>query len=275
MRFIAVTLILLFALLPQPGVASSAGSKPAAESAEIKARAVGVSETRERRLADDKGARGMFAGLKVTLRFDGPVARGVSKVGRLKLTEATDDTGADLRDKDQLRWCEQLQDVSRFGQSEKEKAAGVFDYDLRLGLPARSAKAVKNLKGEVQVLAGGREVVVSLPAVRKLAGRPVEDADLKAAGLTLKINASPAGKKNSVEAELTGDFDAIREVKVLSPDGSNKMAGSWWSESGGKRTVSYMLSEPLEDDAARLELRIVVGQKTLSVPVEIADLALP
>jgi hypothetical protein len=273
MRFIAVALIVLFALLPNPGSASSTGQNSPADAGGIKAKAVGVSETRERRL-DDKG-RGMFAGLKVTLRFDGPVARGVSKIGRLKVTEATDDAGTDLRDKDQLRWCEQLQDVSRFGQSEKEKAAGVFDYDLRLGLPARSAKAVKNLKGEVQVLAGGREVVVSLPAVRKLAGRPVEDADLKAAGITLKVNASPSGKKNSIEAELTGDFDAIREVKVLSPDGSNKMAGSWWSESGGKRTVSYMLSEPLEDDAARLELRIVVGQKTLSVPVEIADLALP
>src|SRR5215213_621686 len=211
MRFVAVALIVLFALLPNPGSASSPGQHPAPD-AGIKAMAVGVSETRERRVGDEK-ARGMFAGLKVTLRFDGPVARGVSKVGRLKLTEATDDAGTDLRDKEQLRWCEQLQDVSRFGQSDKEKAAGVFDYDLRLGLPARAAKAVKNVKGEVQVLAGGQEVTVSLPAVRKLAGKPVENADLKAAGLTLKVNASPAGKKNTVEAELTGDFDSIRDVK--------------------------------------------------------------
>ena len=273
MRFFAVTLIFLFALLPQPGAASSAGKNPPAP--EIKARPVGVSETRERRVADEKSSHGMFAGLKVTLRFDGPVARGVSKVGRLKLTHATDDAGTDLRDKDQLRWCEQLQDVSRFGQSDKEKAAGVFDYDLRLGLPARSAKAVKNLKGEVQVLAGGREVTVSLPAVRKLAGKVVEDADLKAAGITLKVMASPTGKRNTVEAELSGDFDAIRDVKIYGPDGTNKMAGSWWSEAGGKRTVSYMLSEPLEDDAARLELRVVVGQKTFNVPLEIADLPLP
>ena len=274
MRFVAVALIVLFALLPNPGSASSGSQNAPADAGGIRAKAVGVSETRERRLGNENG-RGMFAGLKVTLRFDGPVARGVSKIGRLKLTEATDDAGTDLRDKEQLRWCEQLQDVSRFGQTDKERAAGVFDYDLRLGLPARAAKAVRNVKGEVQVLAGGQEVTVSLPAVRKLAGKPVDNAELKAAGITLKVSASPAGKKNTIEAELTGDFDAVRDVKIYGPDGTNKLAGSWWSESGGKRSISYMLSEPLDDDDARLELRVVVGQKTFKVPVELADLPLP
>ena len=53
------------------------------------------------------------------------------------------------------------------------------------------------------------------------------------------------------------------------------MTGAWWSESNGKRTVSYMLTRPTEDEAARLELRVAVGQRKLTVPVELANLPLP
>ena len=51
MRFIALALLVLFALLPNPGSANpSGGQKAPAEEGGIKARAIGVSETRERRL---------------------------------------------------------------------------------------------------------------------------------------------------------------------------------------------------------------------------------
>ena len=53
----------------------------------------------------------------------GPAARGAVTVGRLKLPDATDDAGTDLRDREQLKWCEQLQDVNRlikqFGEMQK------------------------------------------------------------------------------------------------------------------------------------------------------------
>ena len=54
----------------------------------------------------------------------------------------------------------------------------------------------------------GRPFAGIVPAARKLAGRIVEDPDLKAAGIVLKVNGSPGGKKNSIEAELTARIPA-------------------------------------------------------------------
>lgn len=181
------------AAAPTPAVVAAA-SAPAKEP--ITARPVSVSETRERTVGDTPGQPSsalFFTGLRVKLRLEGPAAAGASKVGRLKITEAADDAGTDLRDKDQLKWGEQFQDVSRFGQSDKDKAAGGFEYEMKLGLPARKAGAIARLKGELQVLSGGEEKTVSVPAVRKLAGKAVEDPALKAAGITLKVLPSPAG----------------------------------------------------------------------------------
>jgi hypothetical protein len=241
----------------------------------IVVRPVMLSETRERALGDaaKRGGTGFFTGLRVKLLIDGPAVRDAAKVGRLKLVEATDDLGADLRDKEQLKWCEQLQDVNRFGTFDSDKGSG-FEYELRLGLPARNATAIARLKGELTVLAGGQEKVVTVAAARTLAGTAVNDPALSAAGISLRI-AQSQGKKDSLAVELTGDFDAIKEVKVLAADGINVMTGAWWSEAAGTRSVSYMLSRPVDDADARLELRLAVGQKKLAVPIELANLPLP
>ena len=274
----------LLALAPAAGPAGAgAGTEAAAPSeaaaAGITARVVSISETRERAVPAEGAAPAppvsFFTGLRVKLRLEGPAAAGAAKIGRLKLTEATDDAGTDLRDKDQLRWGEQLQDVGRFGQSEQDKARGAFEYELKLGLPARKASSLKSVKGRLEVLAGGEEKLVSVPKVRTLAGKSVDHPALKAARVSLKIVASPANQKNAVQAEIAGDLDAIKEVKILSADGTNLLAGSWWSDAAGKRSVTYMLSQPADDDAVRLEMKLSVGQKKLTVPVELANLPLP
>jgi hypothetical protein len=225
-------------------------------------RAVSMTETRERALgeASKNGSFSFMTGLRVKLRLDGPAAKDAAKAGRLKVVEAVDDLGTDLRDKEQLKWCEQLQEVNRFGMSDAEKSSGAFEYEMRLGLPARKATSVQRLKGELLVLAGGQEKVVTIPAARTLAGTTVEDPVLKGAGLGLRI-AQAQGKKDSLAVELTGDFDAVKEVKVLAADGTNVMTGSWWSEAADKRSVSYMLSKPVEDADAKLQIRLAVGQK--------------
>ena len=256
---------------PAPAVVLASSAK-----APMVVRAVAMTETRERALgeASKNGSFGFMTGLRVKVRLEGPAARDAAKAGRLKVVEAVDDLSGDLRDKEQLKWCEQLQEVNRFGMSDAEKSSGAFEYEMRLGLPARKATSIQRLKGELLVLAGGQEKVVTIPSPRTLAGTTVDDPVLKGAGLGLKI-AQAQGKKDSLAVELTGDFDAIKEVKVLGADGTNVMTGSWWSEAAGKRSVSYMLSKPVEDADAKLQIRLAVGQKKVTVPIELADLPLP
>ena len=263
-----------------PSSAHPASAQPASTRSPatglLSARAIELTETRERRLVTSTAPFNNFlTGLRVKVRLEGPAAASAAKAGRLTVAEASDDLGTDLHDPEQLKWCAQLQEVSRFNQSESDKASGAFEYELRLGLPARRATTIKRLRAELTVLAGGNEKTVALPAVRKLAGKPVDDATLKAAGLVLKILPSPAGKKDTLQAELSGEFDIIQEVKVLTPDGTNILSGTWYSEAAGRRNVTYMLSQSVEDDAARLELRIAVGQKKVVVPINLSDLPLP
>ena len=253
-----------------PAVTASATKAPLA------ARPVAVSETREHAIGVTKTTgTGFMTGLRVKLRLEGPAAKSCVKVGRLKVTEAVDDLGTDLRDAGQLKWCEQLQDVSRFGMGDAEKSSGPFEYELRLGLPARKAAALKGIKGELQVLAGGEEKTVSVPDVRALAGKLVEDSAVKAAGITFKVLPTGPTEKNMIKAEISGDLDAIKEVRAFAGGGENLVTGKWWSEMGGKHTVSYILTKPVGDEALRLELKLTVGQKNIIVPLELANLPLP
>lgn len=250
--------------------------RPAFAADDLKVEPVHLTEHRERELVKRKDGfpSGMSDGLQIKLRFSGPTAKTAKKIGNVQIKSATDDAGNSLIAQDRFQWGKQMDEIQRFGQSDEEKEVGTFDYDLRLGLPSRMAKAIKEVKGELTLLFGGEEKAVTVPAIKSMAGKRLDEPTLDAAGLSITVGKLNPKDPNSFPVEITGDMNTIRELRIVSQKGDNLVTGSWYTDDRGKRSASYMLTAPL-DDKAGLELNLVVGQKTVQVPIDLQNLPLP
>jgi hypothetical protein len=216
--------------------------------------------------------------LQVKLRVDGPEVKGATKWGKVKLAEAIDDAGTDLKPKkDDSGFSfgrnDDLEEISRSGMSDEEKKSSGFDVTISLALPARKASAIKSLKGEFEVMAGGEEKVVTLTKLKSMQGKPLADPVLKAAGINGKV-AKPTGDDPAFTVDYTGGTGAIKDVEILDAAGNNISNGRFSSGFGDAQNVSYQLSKPL-DDTMTMKMHLVVGQKTVKVPFDLKDVKLP
>jgi len=214
--------------------------------------------------------------LQVKLNVDGPEVKGATKWGKVKLTEAVDDAGTDLKPKKEdggfsFSRNADLEEISRFGEEEKKSSA--FDATIQLSLPARKATAIKSLKGEFEVLAGGEEKTVTLTKLKSMQGKPLDDPTLKAAGINGTV-AKPQGGDPALAIDYKGSTDAIKEVEILDASGASVSSGRFSSGFGDTQNVNYLLSKPL-DDTMTMKMHLIVGQKTVKVPFELKDVKLP
>ena len=231
-------------------------------------------------------------GIELLLHVEGPGVKGARKFGKLKITEAKDDAGTDLTkvNKDAPKFMtDHFEDVREpqqfgFGSDEKKnpKPTG-FDVTARLQTPtARTAKTLKILKGELQVLVGGEKKIVEVKKLKETFGKPLADPALKELGVTFTIN-DPAAKrsgfsfgdpKKSLPVVIAGNVDAIAGVTILDAAGQKMNAGSSWSDEKNKRALTYDLEKDFSEDMT-LQIEVWPGQRTLTVPFELKDVKLP
>jgi hypothetical protein len=202
-------------------------------------------------------------GIELTLHIDGADVKGARKFGKLTVTRAVDDVGTDLtkagdgpsQDSDRF---EDIREPMSFGFDENKPKPSGFDIELKLPTPsARSAKAIKQISGSVQVLAGGEKKVIEVKKLKSSAGKAVDDPVLKQLGVSFTLldpsKAAPGGMM------MMGEKDK----SVTS-----------WSDQGDKRVITYFLEKTLSDDMA-LQIEVWPGQKTIRVPIELKDVKLP
>jgi hypothetical protein len=284
-------LVLLVAALP-----SSAADAPAAGGTTVTLKR--LMERRE--LAVEKTPfSGWESGVELTLHVDGPGVAGARKYGKLNVTEAKDDAGTDLTQKpkggpefesEQFREVREPESFGGFGDREKKPKPTGFDVDVRLStVPARQAKTLRVVHGEMVVLAGGEKKIVAVKSIPQHYNKPIEDAALKAVGVTFTMldpekKAADLGviilgggdRKKSVPVQITGNVDAIASVKFVDKSGQDLGQGSM-SQNGqpaDKRTITYELSQPVSDDVT-LQIEVWPGQKIVKVPFELKDVKLP
>ena len=269
-------------MLRLAAVASSSVVLVAAAAASLAAVKVQPAEVLETRLLTLIKKENVFTSdasrLQVKLSVDGPEVKGATKWGKVKLTEAVDDAGTDLKPKkDDSGFSfgrnDDFEEISRFGMSDDEKNSNAFDVAIQLALPARKASAIKSLKGEFEVMAGGEEKVVTLTKLKSMQGKPLADPVLKAAGINGKVT-KPSGDDPALTVDYTGGTDAIKDVEILDAAGNSVSNGRFSSGFGGTQNVSYQLSKPL-DDTMTMKMHLIVGQKTVKVPFELKDVKLP
>lgn len=264
---------------------------------DVTVKSLRISETRLRDLApsDEPEPDAEPPGvLTLTVWLHGEGAKEATHFGRVRIREAVDDTGASLkRDAGHPDWRaadlfaagggdEFLPLQPAFFRPDEGGADPPPAVDLHLALPRRGARAIARLKGQFQVRAGGERKEVSVRHLPALVGRPIDDPALAAAGLvvtvadpkSLRREVGPMPEGTALPLEITGDPTAIQAVRVLDARGEEVSQGSLPERAEGKRVEVVMLGRPL-DDTMTLKLDPLVGQKTVTVPVELEDIPLP
>lgn len=251
-----------------------------------------IVEKRELSLAQDKDP---FAGwnnnIEINFHIDGDAVKGARSYGHLKIKSATDDAGTDLTQKGQgpsyaMKGMEEIREPMVFGNSRHEEKPKPTGFEFKLTLPTPSARAAKTFScsATIDVIAGGEKKIVAVKDIKSHLGKPVQDPALKAVGVHFEL-VDPANRKsmgvlvsgngdNTVSAIISGKIDALASVRIVNAAGKKLNNSSTWSDDGGSRSIFYICNDPIPSDAV-LELEVWPGQKTITIPIEIKNQALP
>jgi hypothetical protein len=257
---------------------------PAASGA-VSVQVVRVDEQRVRELAPDAGQAAPTGQVTLTLRLGGAELAGATEYGRVRITDATDDTGTSIKPEQVALSDDVFMPLGgSFGGGGARAAAGPPEIQVSLAAPARAATRIARVKGEVQVKAGGRAAVVNVAGVPGRIGKRVEDPALKAARLTVTIidpkaaNAEDlppeAAGGNTLTVKIVGDNSAVKRIEVVGPDGQPVSPGRSRVGSGDTTVHTLMLERPLDASMA-LKIDVLSGQKLVRVPLDLKDVPLP
>jgi hypothetical protein len=247
--------------------AAAAGPKPeptTRPSVEV----AGVSEIRGTRKPEPGLSGPPGGGVQVYLRVAG-LARPARR-GQVVVTEATDDAGTNLVPR-RVDGDAEPQDLeSEPGPSTRPALLARVD----LGLPARQARRIAVLKGELRLTAGAGSRTVKVPGVKALCGKTVDHPELTKAGISVQVGRQ--GRLGSHELALLFSGDGAPDVSVTVVDAAGADISGGASGSPGKASEGWLvhLRRPLQDTDA-LNLSIPAGHEVVTVPFELKDIALP
>lgn len=241
-------------------------------------------------ISDKRTTGKFFAGLEIELKLSGPELANAKGI-RTVVTAATDDAGNPLKKKENQFVADGFEELQKAfgGGFGGEKKADEFQVKLEFANPARATKAIKAITGSIELLLPQQDPASVITAtVSKEAGKPLDNAALKAAGIEIKLlKPEPGAKKPagfSFSASL-GENDLGYEIK----DPKKKVAGVEFFAADGKKlesqsrmssgfndtkTVSISFkTKPPADSVAKIY--IVTEKSVLTVPLNLKDIALP
>jgi hypothetical protein len=214
-------------------------------------------------------------GLTVTLRVDG--LDQPARHGTVIISEAKDDAGTDLKPRPGSGGGDEATEfpaVPHRPDPDASQETPGFYAQLKLQLPARQARRISSLKGELRLVAGGKPATVKVPGVKALCGKTVDHPDLARSGVTVQVGQPSQGDPLEFAAMISGLTPRDTSVSVADADGKDITHGS--SGSIGKAVVQWHmdLDRPLRDTDV-LTVHLFAGQKPLTVPFDLKEIALP
>ena len=241
-------------------------------------------------ISDKRTTGKFFAGLEIQLKLSGPElaeAKGI----RTTLKSATDDTGKALPEPENRFGSkggfEELEKA--FGGGFGEKKADEFQVKLEFANPPRTAKAIKELSGTIELLIPAKDPAAVISAsVAKDAGKPLDNAALRAAGVEFTLRKPGTAEKKPTGFNFGGSLgenDLGYEIK----DPKNKIASVEFFDASGKKlesngrmssgsneskTVSITFNaKPPADTVAKIY--VVTDKSVVTVPLNLKEIPLP
>lgn len=196
------------------------------------------------------------------------------------VTEATDDTGADLKPAPGPVGDDgttEFPPVRRQTGAQTYEELPGFYAPAKLKLPARQARKLASLKGEIRVLAGGgdKPQTITVPNVKSLGGKTASHPDLSRAGVTLQVAEPSQIDDRGLSVMISGRTPRDVSFSVIDADGKRiSRGGSGDGSGGGARYWRIDLERPLRDSDS-LTVSLPIGQKQVTVPFALKDVELP
>jgi len=269
-------------------LAAAAPSKPSA---------IGVTpgDVTDRRRNDNS-----FAGLEIELKLTGEAAGG-ARGARAVVQKAVDDTGRNL-----------VKEGGRPAEFEKSSGEGSPALKLELRNPARRAKSVREISGQVEVFLPDRDPAAVASADRFLSrmDRPIAASALKAAQTEATVvsrktydaekkkdderkkkESESAGLAGAMVSAFSGLFEGLfgdigeNDLLIRVNDPGKKVFGVEVFDAGGKRIDDagsmkvgdfwiLKFTEKLPADAS-LRIYLMTGKALVTAPFSLKDVALP
>ena len=269
-------------------LAAAAPSKPSA---------IGVTpgDVTDRRRNDNS-----FAGLEIELKLTGEAAGG-ARGARAVVQKAVDDTGRNL-----------VKEGGRPAEFEKSSGEGSPALKLELRNPARRAKSVREISGQVEVFLPDRDPAAVASADRFLSrmDRPIAASALKAAQTEATVvsrktydaekkkdderkkkESESAGIAGAMVSAFSGLFEGLfgdigeNDLLIRVNDPGKKVFGVEVFDAGGKRIDDagsmkvgdfwiLKFTEKLPADAS-LRIYLMTGKALVTAPFNLKDVALP
>lgn len=221
-------------------------------------------------VSDNRTSGRFFAGLEVKLLLSGPELES-AKGMRIKVASAADDTGKNLIDEnrtgmfgDDFRPLE-----APFGPGPAKK--GEYEIAVKLANPPRAAKTF-GLAGTVELLSPQADPASVVTAdLAKVAGKPLADPALKAAGVEITLQA-PKDDELAYKIKDPGNKAAV--VEFCSADGKPlKTNGS--SSMGFGATKSCSVTVPNLPAGVTVRIYLITPKSVVAVPVKLEGIKLP
>ena len=269
-------------------LAAAAPSKPSA---------IGVTpgDVTDRRRNDNS-----FAGLEIELKLTGEAAGG-ARGARAVVQKAVDDTGRNL-----------VKEGGRPAEFEKSSGEGSPALKLELRNPARRAKSVREISGQVEVFLPDRDPAAVASADRFLSrmDRPIAASALKAAQTEATVvsrktydaekkkdderkkkESESAGIAGAMVSAFSGLFEGLfgdigeNDLLIRVNDPGKKVFGVEVFDAGGKRIDDagsmkvgdfwiLKFTEKLPADAS-LRIYLMTEKALVTAPFSLKDVALP
>jgi len=207
--------------------------------------------------------------LRLDLKLEGPTVSGAMQYGGWKIAEAIDDKGESLippetdhkparidtlLDAPKISWC-------------------VIHLDL--GHTSREATKIAHLRGTVDVLAPSKVKVVEVPNIKQMLDKPLRDPAFEQAGLRIRLE-SVKGSTTQCVVRFDGNRERLRSVELANKSGAEVLEySSHPTEADGTSPHYEIVAARNLDSNMVLWLFVAIGQKSVTVPFDLKDIALP
>ncbi len=257
---------------------------------------------------NDRRTNGSFSRLAVTVEMPGVHSADVA-ASRVLLRAATDDAGNDLMTKEKEPQLEMNQ-RQEFGKGEATPPSMVVSIELKN--PARAAKTVKEVRGDIELYMPARDPngTATISKFLSQSGKSLSDRALKANGVDIAIiskaqfdaSKKAAGEKRRAEAKAEGregedleaavtnylesyftpdDGDVLLKVNdpnkriesISYVDGSGELKRANMRDHDGMTVLSTYGEKPQPDWSLRVNLK--TAKNIMRYPFALTNIALP
>jgi hypothetical protein len=221
-------------------------------------------------VSDKRTTGKFFSGLEIKLLVSGPElaeAKGL----RVKIDSATDDSGKSLIKTDNRSMFADKFEPPRESFGMGKKQPGEFEVSVDLANPPRTAKTFA-LVGKLEVMSPKSDPASIVTAeVAKVAGKPLDNPALKAAGVEITFKAP---KDDEVSYDIKDPGSKVATIDFCTADGKPlKSNGSSSMGFGKSKSVSVTLTNPPADVTAKIYL--ITPKSVILLPIKLDAVPLP